>query len=84
MNLLKMARRPFLVVPFVLLSNSLLAQSQIELLYTAANPDYKPFETWDEEGARDTQALASVRVAKLLSDYRLTWSVFGAETGRWV
>ncbi len=32
--------------------------------------DYKPFETWDEEGARDTQALASVRVAKLLSDYQ--------------
>ncbi len=23
--------------------------------------DYKPFETWDEEGARDTQALAGVR-----------------------
>ena len=32
--------------------------------------DYKPFETWDEEGARDTQTLASARVAKLLSDYR--------------
>ena len=32
--------------------------------------DYKPFETWDEEGARDTQALASVRVAKLLNDYQ--------------
>ncbi len=32
--------------------------------------DYKPFETWDEEGARDTQALASARVQKLLSDYR--------------
>ncbi|WP_425434908.1 trimethylamine methyltransferase family protein [Natronohydrobacter thiooxidans] len=32
--------------------------------------DYKPFETWDEEGARDTQALASVRVAKMLSDYQ--------------
>lgn len=31
--------------------------------------DYKPFETWDEEGARDTQALASARVAKLLGDY---------------
>jgi len=32
--------------------------------------DYKPFETWDEEGARDTQALASIRVKKLLSDYQ--------------
>ncbi|MDU8945013.1 trimethylamine methyltransferase family protein [Ovoidimarina sediminis] len=32
--------------------------------------DYKPFETWDEEGARDTEALASVRVEKLLADYQ--------------
>jgi len=32
--------------------------------------DYKPFETWDEEGARDTQALASLRVKKLLGAYR--------------
>jgi trimethylamine--corrinoid protein Co-methyltransferase len=32
--------------------------------------DYKPFETWDEEGARDTQALATVRVEKLLNDYQ--------------
>jgi trimethylamine---corrinoid protein Co-methyltransferase len=32
--------------------------------------DYKPFETWDEEGARDTQALASVRVQKLLDTYQ--------------
>ncbi len=32
--------------------------------------DYKPFETWEEEGARDTQALASARVAKLLADYQ--------------
>jgi len=32
--------------------------------------DYKPFETWDEEGARDTQALAAERVRKLLADYR--------------
>ena len=31
--------------------------------------DYKPFETWDEEGARDTQALASVRVQKLVDTY---------------
>ncbi len=32
--------------------------------------DYKPFETWDEEGARDTQALAGARVRKLLDTYR--------------
>lgn len=32
--------------------------------------DYKPFETWDEEGARDTEALAAARVKKLLADYR--------------
>lgn len=32
--------------------------------------DYKPFETWYEEGARDTQALASIRVAKMLGDYQ--------------
>jgi trimethylamine--corrinoid protein Co-methyltransferase len=32
--------------------------------------DYKPFETWDEEGARDTEALASVRVRRLLDAYR--------------
>lgn len=32
--------------------------------------DYKPFETWDEEGARDTEALASVRVDKLLAQYQ--------------
>ncbi|WP_102109858.1 trimethylamine methyltransferase family protein [Oceaniglobus roseus] len=32
--------------------------------------DYKPFETWDEEGARDTETLAAARVAKLLGDYR--------------
>ncbi len=32
--------------------------------------DYKPFETWDEEGARDTQALASVRVQKMLDTYQ--------------
>jgi trimethylamine--corrinoid protein Co-methyltransferase len=31
--------------------------------------DYKPFETWAEEGARDTQALAAERVAKQLADY---------------
>ncbi|MCY4181181.1 MAG: trimethylamine methyltransferase family protein, partial [Litoreibacter sp.] len=32
--------------------------------------DYKPFETWSDEGARDTQALASARVEKLLNDYQ--------------
>ena len=32
--------------------------------------DYKPFETWAEEGARDTQALASERVKKMLGDYQ--------------
>ena len=32
--------------------------------------DYKPYETWEEEGARDTQALATARVAKLLSEYQ--------------
>ena len=32
--------------------------------------DYKPFETWDEEGARDSQALAANRVRKMLSDYQ--------------
>ncbi|WP_322892544.1 MULTISPECIES: trimethylamine methyltransferase family protein [unclassified Yoonia] len=32
--------------------------------------DYKPFETWDEEGARDTQALASLRVKKLIDTYQ--------------
>ena len=31
--------------------------------------DYKPFETWDEEGARDTQALAAVRVQRQLDTY---------------
>jgi trimethylamine--corrinoid protein Co-methyltransferase len=32
--------------------------------------DYKPFETWADEGSRDTEALASARVAKLLNDYK--------------
>ena len=32
--------------------------------------DYKPFETWDEEGARDTQALASLRVKYLIDNYQ--------------
>ncbi len=32
--------------------------------------DYKPFETWADEGARDTQTLASERVATLLNAYQ--------------
>ena len=32
--------------------------------------DYKTFETWEEEGARDTQALATVRVKKMLDTYQ--------------
>jgi trimethylamine--corrinoid protein Co-methyltransferase len=32
--------------------------------------DYKPFETWEEEGARDTVALAGARVQKMLGDYQ--------------
>ncbi|WP_298256016.1 trimethylamine methyltransferase family protein [uncultured Litoreibacter sp.] len=32
--------------------------------------DYKPFETWADEGERDTVALASARVTKLLGDYQ--------------
>jgi len=32
--------------------------------------DFKPFETWEEEGARDTQGLATERVSRLLAEYR--------------
>lgn len=32
--------------------------------------DYKPFETWEDEGARDTQTLATARIEKMLGDYR--------------
>ena len=32
--------------------------------------DYKPFEPWDEEGARDTTALATERVAHLIAHYK--------------
>ncbi|WP_300057859.1 trimethylamine methyltransferase family protein [uncultured Roseobacter sp.] len=32
--------------------------------------DYKPYETWEDEGARDTQTLASLRVEKMLGDYQ--------------
>jgi trimethylamine--corrinoid protein Co-methyltransferase len=31
--------------------------------------DYKPFETWEEEGARDTVALAQAKVARMLGEY---------------
>jgi len=31
--------------------------------------DYKPFETWSDEGGRDTVALASARVKKMLAEY---------------
>ncbi len=32
--------------------------------------DYKPFETWAEDGGRDTVVLAQARVAKLLDSYQ--------------
>ncbi len=32
--------------------------------------DYKPFETWSDEGARDTQELARSRVETLLAQYQ--------------
>ncbi|WP_299924697.1 trimethylamine methyltransferase family protein [uncultured Pelagimonas sp.] len=32
--------------------------------------DYKPFETWSEEGGRDTVALATARVKYLLDNYK--------------
>ncbi|WP_373356843.1 trimethylamine methyltransferase family protein [Pseudoroseicyclus sp. CXY001] len=32
--------------------------------------DYKPFETWEEEGARTTESLAAARVEKLLGQYQ--------------
>jgi trimethylamine---corrinoid protein Co-methyltransferase len=31
--------------------------------------DYKPFETWEDEGGRDSAQLAAVRVKKQLADY---------------
>jgi trimethylamine--corrinoid protein Co-methyltransferase len=31
--------------------------------------DYKPFETWEDEGARDTAAIATTRVERLLAAY---------------
>ncbi len=32
--------------------------------------DYKPFETWEEEGGRDTRTLATTRVEHLLAHYK--------------
>jgi trimethylamine--corrinoid protein Co-methyltransferase len=32
--------------------------------------DYKPYETWAEEGSRDTMQLAGLRVKKQLADYQ--------------
>ncbi|MGB2201065.1 MAG: trimethylamine methyltransferase family protein [Pseudooceanicola atlanticus] len=32
--------------------------------------DYKPYETWDEEGGRNSQILAAERVTKLLNSYQ--------------
>jgi trimethylamine--corrinoid protein Co-methyltransferase len=32
--------------------------------------DYKPFETWAEEGSRTTMELASAKVEKMLGDYQ--------------
>ncbi|WP_037307152.1 trimethylamine methyltransferase family protein [Ruegeria halocynthiae] len=32
--------------------------------------DYKPYETWEDEGARDTRTLASSRVEYLLANYQ--------------
>jgi len=32
--------------------------------------DYKPYEQWDEEGARDAVSLANARVKQMLNDYQ--------------
>jgi trimethylamine--corrinoid protein Co-methyltransferase len=32
--------------------------------------DYKPYETWAEEGARDTETLAAAKVDRMLADYQ--------------
>ncbi|MDO5703881.1 MAG: trimethylamine methyltransferase family protein [Paracoccus sp. (in: a-proteobacteria)] len=32
--------------------------------------DYKPFETWEEEGARDTATLAAAKVERMLGEYQ--------------
>lgn len=45
MFLMKVAWLPILIISSLFISNSLVAQDQIELLFTGANPDYKPFES---------------------------------------
>jgi trimethylamine--corrinoid protein Co-methyltransferase len=40
-----------------------------EAFWRSETVDYKPFETWHEEGARDSQTLASERVKYLLDNY---------------
>jgi trimethylamine--corrinoid protein Co-methyltransferase len=40
-----------------------------EAFWRSETFDYKPFETWHEEGARDSQTLASERVKYLLDNY---------------
>jgi trimethylamine--corrinoid protein Co-methyltransferase len=32
--------------------------------------DYKPFETWSEDGAPDTMTLAAAKAQRMLSEYR--------------
>ena len=32
--------------------------------------DYKPYETWSEEGGRSTEALAAVKLDRMLADYQ--------------
>ena len=32
--------------------------------------DYKPFETWEEEGAKDSMNLAALRVDQMLANYQ--------------
>ena len=31
--------------------------------------DYKPFETWQDEGAKDTMTLANEKVQRMLTEY---------------
>ncbi|WP_341365746.1 trimethylamine methyltransferase family protein [Yoonia sp. BS5-3] len=46
-------------------------QANFETAFWRSNLlDYKTYETWYEEGARDTQALAAARVQKLLDTYQ--------------
>ena len=32
--------------------------------------DYRPFETWNEDGAKDTMTLAAQKVERMLADYQ--------------